>query len=171
MKLVRTCIGALAVAATAITALPATAKAGGRHGAWPGSSAYPCGYGGPCGHVHRHHGEVHRHWHGRQAKRAYRQGNGDAAAVILGLAGLAIVGGVIASQNRTLPHTADPNHRGGRDHYPPAPNAPGVITYDSTLEPWSPGWFRWCDARYRSFDPERGTYRGHDGRDHFCVPR
>lgn len=170
MKLLCTCIGALAVAATALTALPVTAQAGGRNGAWPGWSAHPCGHDGPCGHgrgahVHGHHGRA------KHGNRVHRRGNGDAAALILGLAGLAIVGGAIASQNRTLPHTADPTYRGGGGHYPPAPDAPGVITYESTLEPWSPGWFRWCDARYRSFDPERGTYRGYDGRDHFCVPR
>ena len=170
MKLLCTCIGALAVAATALTALPVTAQAGGRHDAWPGWSAHPCGHDEPCGHgrgahVHGHHGRA------KHGNRVHRRGNGDAAALILGLAGLAIVGGAIASQNRTLPHTADPAYRGGGGHYPPAPDAPDVITYESTLEPWSPGWFRWCDARYRSFDPERGTYRGYDGRDHFCVPR
>ncbi|MDW9481229.1 hypothetical protein GOB57_21530 [Sinorhizobium meliloti] len=34
--------------------------------------------------------------------------------------------------------------------------------------PWSPAWYRWCDERYRSFDPKFGTYVGFDGRKRFC---
>ena len=50
---------------------------------------------------------------------------------------------------------------------------PNVITYRDTvsLEPWTPGWREWCDNRYRSFNPQTGTYRGYDGLDHFCVPK
>lgn len=170
MRLLRTTIGALAVAATALTALPATAQAGGRLSDSETAGNYRCADNRVCDHprgayVYRHHGKPYRHWHGKRVYR-HHQGNSDAAAVILGLTGLAIVGGAIASQNRTLPHTADPNYR--RGHYRSAPN---VITYESALEPWSPGWYRWCDARYRSFNPETGTFRGYDGRDHFCVPR
>ena len=172
MTPIRTSIGALAIAATALTALPTTAQAGGRHGDSAGSRAYVCGPNVLCSnppHIQRRGWHAKRYKHG---KKVYRQrDNGDAAALILGLTGLAIIGGAIASQNSTLPHTADPNHRRGHDHYRPAPNAPGVITYESSLEPWSPGWYRWCEANYRSFDPERGTYRGYDGRDHFCVPK
>ncbi|HMF66086.1 MAG TPA: BA14K family protein, partial [Phyllobacterium sp.] len=35
-------------------------------------------------------------------------------------------------------------------------------------QPWSPGWYRYCANRYRSFNPETGTFRGYDGRDYFC---
>ncbi|MGI9351021.1 MAG: BA14K family protein [Rhizobiaceae bacterium] len=50
---------------------------------------------------------------------------------------------------------------------------PNVITYndDYSLEPWTPGWQRWCQNRYRSFNARTGTFRGYDGRDHFCVPK
>jgi hypothetical protein len=37
-----------------------------------------------------------------------------------------------------------------------------------TLRPWSNGWYQWCGARYRSFDPRSGTYVGLDGRSRFC---
>lgn len=36
-------------------------------------------------------------------------------------------------------------------------------------EAGSPAWFEWCESRYRSFNPRTGTYRGYDGRDHYCV--
>ncbi len=40
--------------------------------------------------------------------------------------------------------------------------------YDDRPEPWTREWFRSCRARYRSFDPDSGTYKGYDGRRHFC---
>ncbi|ASY57331.1 MULTISPECIES: BA14K family protein [Sinorhizobium] len=42
-----------------------------------------------------------------------------------------------------------------------------VDSYD--LEPWTPAWYRYCSQRYRSFDPESGTFVGYDGRSHFCT--
>lgn len=37
--------------------------------------------------------------------------------------------------------------------------------------PWTATWFRYCSERYASFDARTGTYRGFDGRSHFCeVP-
>ncbi|MEZ5839891.1 MAG: BA14K family protein [Hyphomicrobiales bacterium] len=41
-------------------------------------------------------------------------------------------------------------------------------TNDARAEPWTREWFRSCKARYRSFDPDSGTYKGYDGRRHFC---
>jgi len=50
---------------------------------------------------------------------------------------------------------------------------PQVIRYEDTVnasyEPWSQEWARWCDNKYRSFNVRTGTFRGYDGRDHFCV--
>lgn len=45
---------------------------------------------------------------------------------------------------------------------------PGREETEADLEPWSKEWFGWCVKRYRSFNPETGTYRGYDGADHFC---
>ena len=52
-------------------------------------------------------------------------------------------------------------------------NGPRVVTYEETvsLEPWSQGWYQYCSQKFRSFDPQKGTYRGYDGLDHFCVPK
>lgn len=185
MKAIRTALGALAVAATALAGLPgAIAPAHAQSGSvtiyHSDGRVSHCGPFGGCNRL-RHAGP--RRWHGQRGhhhrphyhdRHGGRVDDGTAAA-ILGIAGLAIVGGVLAHQNRTLPSHADPAYRHrsprGGTHYPPAPPGPDVITYESALEPWSPAWFDWCDARYRSFDPQRGTYRGYDGKDHFCVPR
>lgn len=97
--------------------------------------------------------------------------DGDAAAAaIIGLAGVAIIAGALSQANRA---PAPRTYRIEPDRYPPAParSGPNVITYDSTLEPWTPEWYDWCDRHYRSFNGQTGTFRGYDGRDHFCVPR
>ena len=39
------------------------------------------------------------------------------------------------------------------------------------LKPWTGPWYRWCDARYRSFDPRTGTFRDRDGQIRFCEAR
>jgi hypothetical protein len=45
------------------------------------------------------------------------------------------------------------------------------VTYyrQAGFEPWSRSWYNYCSDRYRSFNPNTGTYRGYDGRDHFCT--
>lgn len=55
--------------------------------------------------------------------------------------------------------------------YPPAPSVRvrKVVRHVDSLEPWSDEWYRFCSQRYRSFNPETGTFRGHDGRNHFCT--
>jgi hypothetical protein len=34
--------------------------------------------------------------------------------------------------------------------------------------PWSPEWYDYCYARYRSFNPRTGYFIGYDGAPHFC---
>lgn len=91
----------------------------------------------------RHYGRHHygRH-HGGHYYRHRDRGNA-AAALGLGLVIGAVTAGAIAS-NRAPAYS-------GR-----------------SLEPWSRDWYRYCDNKYRSFNPRTGTYRGFDGRDHFC---
>lgn len=105
----------------------------------------------------------------RHPRPVRRDNGGDAAAAaVIGLAGAAILLG--AMQNSAPPTRT---YRVAPSPYPPAParGGPRVITYESRLQPWSPEWYRWCDARYRSFNPQTGTFRGYDGLDHFCVPK
>lgn len=33
---------------------------------------------------------------------------------------------------------------------------------------FSPGWYDYCSSKYRSFDPDTGTYLGYDGLRHYC---
>ncbi len=102
-----------------------------------------------------------------------RHNNDALAAGILGLAAGAIIVGALSQ-----PEPVYQPRRIYRERpisvydYPPAPRRhyePEVITYDSGLEPWSREWFRYCSNRYRSFNPETGTYRGYDGQNHFCA--
>ncbi len=62
------------------------------------------------------------------------------------------------------------NYNGAPSGY--VDSGPRVVTYEDTvsLEPWSQGWYDYCGQKYRSFNPQRGTFRGFDGQDHFCVP-
>lgn len=55
-------------------------------------------------------------------------------------------------------------------------SAPKVITYEESvasinLEPWTPQWQNYCNNKYRSFNPNTGTFRGYDGLNHFCVAK
>lgn len=108
-----------------------------------------------------------RHWDGG---RHYRhRGNGDAiAAGVLGLAAGAIIGGAMAQpQPRYVQpapvYDAPPPPA---DYYP---RRAAPVTYrGGSMEPWSRGWYQFCSQTYRSFNPQTGTFRGYDGRDHFC---
>lgn len=46
---------------------------------------------------------------------------------------------------------------------------PEIVSIEQEYSPWSPAWYEWCHQKYRSFNPQKGTYRGYDGIDHFCV--
>ena len=106
------------------------------------------------------HGGYDRHHHN----------NGDAAALgALGLATGVIIGGALASQPRYQERVyVDPEP----EYYEPRPvyrrARPVVVENYGGLEPWTPGWYRYCSQRYRSFDAQSGTFRGYDGRDYFC---
>lgn len=100
-----------------------------------------------------------RHWD--RSNRTYRRHHRDNSdAIVLGIIGLgaaAIIGGAIANSNNP------------RVIYRDRP-APRVIS-GGDYEPWSRSWYRYCANKYRSFNASTGTYRGYDGRDHFCVAR
>ena len=131
----------------------------------------------------------------RHAKKRRKSDKGDLIAA--GIIGLAI-GAIIASEsakrnNQPTYRYSDPyqepyygnSHRGGHvplneydetysDYrYENVEREPRVITYNDPgdLAPWTPGWRDWCEQNYRSFNASRGTYRGYDGLDHFCVPK
>lgn len=59
-----------------------------------------------------------------------------------------------------------------RDYYPPAPvryNEREHVQRYASFEPWTREWYRYCENRYRSFNPNSGTFTGYDGVQRFCV--
>ncbi len=146
----------------------------------PLSGAYA---GGPPPPPHKHYGKWHKapyprwgprygprpYWYGPRAyygPPGYYYGDDAVALGVLGLATGAIIGGAIVESNRP----------GSYNNPLPAPSAPPPAGYRTSgpvagAEPWSDEWYRYCANKYRSFDATRGTYRGYDGRDHFCVVR
>ncbi|PTW58830.1 BA14K-like protein [Breoghania corrubedonensis] len=79
-------------------------------------------------------------------RRRHRNNNNAGAAILGGILGL---GAGLAIGNATAPRSYD----GGR--YPA----------------WSDGWYRYCESRYRSFNPRTGYFLGYDGQYHFCRAR
>lgn len=112
---------------------------------------------------------THRHEH-----------NGDAwAAGAAGLVAGTLIGGAIASQpryyggyNERVYVDPEPEYYEPRPVYRARPVYREVyrpVAADSYgVEPWTPAWYRYCSQRYRSFDPDSGTFVGYDGRSHFC---
>ncbi|MEM5494722.1 BA14K family protein [Hoeflea sp. AS16] len=109
-------------------------------------------------HLYRPHAQ--RWDRSNRGHRSHRRNhdNNDAIALgILGLGAAAIIGGAIANSNNPRVIYRQPTN----------PRAVSGGDY----EPWSRSWYRYCANKYRSFNASTGTYRGYDGRDHFCVVR
>lgn len=98
-----------------------------------------------------HHGGGHRGHGGHGNNHRYRGGGDAVAAGIIGLGVGAIIGSALTP--RTV-YVAPPPPR-----YAPASYGP---------QPWSPDWYSYCYSRYRSFNPNSGTFIGYDGRERFC---
>jgi len=155
----------LAASLLATTLLPvASADAGQRHG------------------VRKHHGKQYNRNHRRHApvRHQKRRSNGDLiAAGIIGLAVGAIIADSASKQRQTQPTYVyrepqySPSYRQPLNTYQPRPayREPQVIRYNERVsyEPWTQAWYEYCDDRYRSFNANTGTFRGYDGKDHFCV--
>lgn len=123
----------------------------------------------------------HRHDYRRPIVVERNSGAELLAAGVLGLAAGALVGSALAQQPQ--PVYREPAYRHphnfvrpspDRHYFPPAPHYVTVtetVTYEpvyATFEPWTPEWYRYCENRYRSFDPATGTFLGYDGIRHFC---
>ena len=122
-------------------------------------------------------------WRGR---RHYHGGNNDAiAAGVIGLAAGALLGSALAQPRYSQPSYSQPSYDddyyGGESNYivrrepirRPAPvreyYPANYDSYAGGIEPWTPGWYRYCDGRYQSFNARTGTFTGYDGEQHFCV--
>lgn len=112
-------------------------------------------------------------WRDNRGYRSHHNSDGDVvAAGILGLALGALAVGAIAS-SRDEPVVGNPlRHPRPRPHRDwETQDYPQVVVdddYEPAFEPWSRGWYRYCQQRYRSFDAQTGTYVGYDGRERFC---
>jgi hypothetical protein len=106
-------------------------------------------------------------WRGnRYYRHHHNNNNGDAwAAGAVGLAAGALLGTALAQ-----PREPEVIYRDYDDGYyrRPVQAYQEAPRYYGGAQPWSREWYRYCSDRYRSFNPETGTYRGYDGRDHFC---
>lgn len=116
------------------------------------------------------HPEKHG-FHGRDQQKADML-----AAGILGLAvGALVVGAASAASQPPRDYRDAYVYDPEPDYFPPAPrrgyHQPRVVYAEDfgAPEPWTAEWRRYCEQRYRSFNARTGTYRGYDGRDHFCI--
>lgn len=117
----------------------------------------------------------HRHNHRPAAERGIDGGN-LLVAGILGLAAGAIAANLVAQSSRS--DAPEPVYR-NPPHFPrPSPDRDFMVTpvyraphpaVPRSYEPWSNEWYRYCAGRYRSFDPDTGTFEGRDGVRRFCV--
>lgn len=174
MKAIKTSLAALVVASTTLVPMATSAQAGER-----GYGRYEGGRVTHCSPRDRHCRDFRGDFRGRDRHRpgkviVKRRDNGSnvAAGVILGIVGGAILNEAIRGNQQPQYRATAP----GYNAYPPAPRAaqPNVVQYQggyASLEPWTAGWYEYCDDRYRSFNANTGTYRGYDGKDHFCVAR
>lgn len=112
----------------------------------------------------------HRGWRHRgpvYVERHHPDNDGLALGVI-GLAAGAVIGSAIADSRNDRRVYIDPVP--APTYYPPAPTyTRPVAVYQPSYEPWTAAWYDYCADRYRSFNPNTGTFRGYDGREHFCT--
>jgi BA14K-like protein len=86
----------------------------------------------------------------------YRGGGGNAlGAGLIGFGVGAIVGSALTPREVYVAPPPPP----ARTYYAPAAYGP---------TPWSPDWYSYCYSRYRSFNPNTGTFIGYDGYERFC---
>lgn len=109
---------------------------------------------------------------GQHASRKAEQRHTIESALAAGLIGAVagtVIGSAIGGNMKVVQH--HPVHQ-PRDWRAPdrrwSTYAPRRI-HRTSAEPWSAKWFDYCRTAFRSFNPHTGTYRGHDGRNHFCV--
>lgn len=114
-------------------------------------------------------------------------------AGVIGLAAGVIVGSIVASTNDAPPHDRNPRPRphqdrgfttllpadanqgyqnyGDYDYDGPRHGRYNQRGYAQAYQAWSPEWYRWCENRYKSFNPRKGTYVTYGGEERFCVVR
>lgn len=99
----------------------------------------------------------------------HNNGGAAAAAGIFGFAAGALVAGALSQPRYPTYYQPAPVYVAP----PPPPvvyrpvRRPAAVYYAGP-QPWTPEWYAYCDARYRSFNPRTGYFLGYDGQYHFC---
>lgn len=93
-----------------------------------------------------------------------------APAIIAGVVIGGAIAGAIASERRHRRHYYAPKARyyAPQPYYAPRPYYAPPQRYSYRPEPWSPEWYDYCSAKYRSFDPRSGTFQPYRGPRRFC---
>jgi hypothetical protein len=86
------------------------------------------------------------------------QAGNNTGAIIGGIAAGAIIGGVIANSNRGY-YAPGPGYAPAPGYYAPAPVYGGPPRGDAV---------GYCMQRFRSYNPNTGTYVGYDGMERPC---
>lgn len=90
-------------------------------------------------------------------KKRHNDAGAAVAAGIFGLAAGAIIAGAMNNNTQAAPAYGPV--------YGPVP-APGYAP--PGYQPWSPAWYQYCSSKYRSFNPNTGTYTTYSGVQKFC---
>ena len=85
--------------------------------------------------------------------------------LFLGLGAAAFAGAVIANNNRYYAALRVRYYTPPVRYYTPRVRYSGGSGYRA----WSPGWYRYCQARFRSFNPNTGYYRSYNNGLQFCY--
>lgn len=93
----------------------------------------------------------YRRWYESRHRRD-RRNNNDGAAAIFGLAAGAILGGALSGAGQGQRPSQ------GASGAPPAGGHPFGTQ----------GYYNYCSSKYRSFDPDSGTFLGNDRQRHYC---
>ncbi|WP_249693838.1 BA14K family protein [Stappia sp. WLB 29] len=137
------------------------------------------GWGNGGGYKHHRVHRPHRPNYGYRHHRGNR-GNDAGAAVaagVIGLAAGAILGSALSAPDRVYEPEyiyrdpapvrgnvyIDPANRGNPIYTPAAP-----VVVGGGLEPYTPEWYSYCASKYRSFNPNTGTYTTYSGQQRFC---
>ncbi|SDR35528.1 BA14K family protein [Pseudovibrio sp. Tun.PSC04-5.I4] len=125
----------------------------------------------------------HRHKRKNHKRKKRGINAGEAAAIgVIGLAAGLIIGNAATQPQYVAPPR--PTYRPPVPAYrppayrPPAPAyRPPVVAYQpapvyqaraAAPAPWSPAWYAYCTSKFRSFNPNTGTYRTYSGHNRFC---
>lgn len=95
-----------------------------------------------------------------------------AAGIVAG----AIVAGALAHHHHKRRYYYNHNYHHGSGYYyqkhhhyqKPRYHYQNQYYHSGRPAPWTPAWYRYCSAKYRSFDPRSGTFQPYHGHRRLC---